>query len=158
MIDKQILTQAAEQAIEGTNCFLVEVKCTADNRITVEIDSLEGVDIDTCVAISRRMEELLPDRDVEDYELEVGSAGLTSPLKVRQQYVKNIGNELEVLTKDGRKLTGVLDAVADDFSTFTLAVSKKVKLEGKKRPEIVVEPETIAVANTKTVKYLINFK
>lgn len=157
MIDRQLLQDTVEAAISGTDIFVVDVTVGADNRLNVEIDSPSGVDIDTCVAITRKIEETF-DRDVEDYELEVGSAGLTSPFKVKGQYDKNIGNEIEVLTRDGKKLRGVLESVASDGSEFTLSVTRKVKEEGKKRPVTVTEPMVIAVADTKDVRYLIDFK
>lgn len=156
MIDKQLLIQTIEEAIAGTPLFLVDVKVTPDNNITVEVDSREGVDIDECVTLTRAIEARF-DRDAEDYELEVGSAGLTSPFKVKAQYEKNIGNPIEVLTRDGRKLKGTLTAVGDD-DTFTFTIKKKVKEEGKKRPMEVEEPVTMAMADTKSVTYLIDFK
>ncbi|MBQ2046264.1 MAG: ribosome assembly cofactor RimP [Muribaculaceae bacterium] len=155
MIDKQQLTQTVEQAIEGTSIFIVDIKINPGNAIVVEIDSPESIDIDTCAKITRQIEATF-DRDVEDYELEVGSAGLTAPFKVKGQYLKNIGNEVEVLTSDGRKLQGVLTAVGDN--DFTIEVAKKVKEPGAKRPTLVMEPTTIEMSNTKSVKYLINFK
>ena len=82
---------------------MVDVRVTPDNNVTVEIDNPEGVDIDTCASLTRKIEARF-NRDEDDYELEVGSAGLTSPFKVRGQYVKNVGNPVEVLTKDGRKI------------------------------------------------------
>ena len=100
MIDKNQLTLTVEEALRDTDLFLVDVSVTPDNRITVEIDSPEGVDIDTCVALSRKIEAAF-DREAEDYELEVGSAGLTSPLKVKGQYDKNIGHEVEVMLREG---------------------------------------------------------
>lgn len=157
MIDSHEIEQIVATTLEGTDCFPVECTVSADNRITVEIDSDTGVDIDMCARITRAIEAAF-DRDVEDYELEVGSSGLTSPLKIKRQYDKNIGNEVEVLTRDGRKLGGVLTAVADDGSHFTIEVSKKVKEPGKKRPVIVAEPTELAVADCKYVKYVINFK
>ena len=136
--------------------FLVDVAISADNHIVVEIDSYEGsVSIDNCVAITRAVEQAF-DRDKEDYELEVGSAGLTSPLKVKAQYVKNIGNDVEVLTTQGAKLKGVLSEVGDD--TFTIKVAKKVKPEGAKRPVVVEEDVTIKYSEIKYTKYLIQFK
>ena len=75
MIDKNEIQQIAEKELEGTDCFVVEVTVAPDNRINVEIDSDTGVDIDTCARITRAIEARY-DRDVEDYELEVGSAGL----------------------------------------------------------------------------------
>lgn len=157
MIDKHLIADIVEQAVAGTDCFLVDVTVSPANVITVEIDSDTGVDIDTCAAITRRIEAEV-DRDVEDYELEVGSAGLTSPFKVLRQYEKNVGNDVEVLTADGRKLHGVLASVSPDGSEFTLTVRQKVKEPGKKRPVEVDTPVVIAVADTKYVKYLIKFK
>ena len=144
------------EACLGDDLFLVDVAISADNHIVVEIDSYEGsVSIDNCVAITRAVEQAF-DRDKEDYELEVGSAGLTSPLKVKAQYVKNIGNDVEVLTTQGAKLKGMLSEVGDD--TFTIKVAKKVKPEGAKRPVMVEEDVTIKYSETKYTKYLIQFK
>ncbi|MCI6893238.1 MAG: ribosome assembly cofactor RimP [Bacteroidales bacterium] len=155
MIDRQALADVVNAHL-GDNLFLVDIEVSGDNRIVVEVDSREGsVKIDDCVAINRAVEASF-DRDVEDYELEVGSAGLTSPFKVKAQYEKNLGNEVEVLTNDGRKLKGVLSAVDDD--TFTIKVTKKVKPEGAKRPVMVEEDETINYNETKYTKYLIQFK
>lgn len=157
MIDKLLLTQVIEEGLEGTDAFVVEVKVTPANEITVELDSDTGLDIDTCVRLTRLVEARF-DRDAEDYQLEIGSAGLTAPFKVKRQYDKNIGNEVEVLTRDGRKLSGILEWVAADGSEFTILTKEKVREEGKKRPVVVDKPVTIKVADTKTVKYLINFK
>lgn len=156
MIDKDLLARTVEDAISGTDIFLVDVTVSPSNDITVEIDSPEGIDIDTCAAITRRIEETF-DRDTEDYALEVGSAGLTAPFKVRGQYLKNIGNEVELLTRDGRKLQGVLTAVADN-GDFTVAAPTKVKPEGAKRPQTVDVAHTFSPSDCKWVKYLINFK
>lgn len=156
MIDKQLLTQTVENAIKDTDLFLVDIKVTPSNEITVTVDSTKGVDIEQCLEVTRRIEEVF-DRDVEDYELEVGSAGLTSPFKVKGQYDKNIGNPVEVLTKDGRKLHGVLTAVSDDFTDCTVAVEKKVKEEGQKRPKIVQVDEVLPVADIKKITYEIKF-
>ncbi|MCM1033364.1 MAG: ribosome assembly cofactor RimP [Odoribacter sp.] len=156
MIDKQLLTRTVEEFIEGSETFLVDVKITPSNEITVEIDSPAGIDIDTCAALTRRIEEVF-DRDTEDYELEVGSAGLTAPFKVRGQYLKNIGNEVEVLTRDGRKVKGILVDVAED-GRFTVEVPTKIKPEGAKRPVIENVPQTFDPDSCKSVTYVINFK
>lgn len=155
MIDKTLLTETVEQAIADTSIFLVDVQVNPGNAIIVEIDSPEGIDIDTCADITRKIESVF-DRDKEDYELEVGSAGLTSPFKVKGQYLKNIGNQVEILTKDGRKIKGTLLSVDDD--AFTVEIAKKVKEPGKKKPVEVAEPETLNMDNCKYVKYLIDFK
>ena len=147
MIDKQLLKDTVEEAIAGTDLFLVDVVVRPDNNIIVELDSVNGVDIDSCVAITKKIESVF-DREVEDYELEVGSAGLTSPFKVKAQYDKNIGNDVEILTRDGRKLSGKLVETSDD--TFTVEVPVKVKHEGAKRPVTELQPETFAYADCKS--------
>ena len=154
MVDKQQLTAFLESELEDSDVFLVDVKVTPDNNITVEIDRPEGVDIDTCALLTRKIEAEF-DRDADDYELEVGSAGLTAPFKVRGHYLKNLGNRVEVLTKDGRKLRGELSQVGDGSEniTFTILIEKKVKEPGKKKPVLVQEPLELAAADCKSVKY-----
>ncbi len=156
MIDKNLLKQTVLDAIEGTDIFLVDLTVSPANDIVVEIDSLGSVDIDSCASLTRAIEAAF-DRDVEDYQLEVGSAGLTSPFKVRQQYVKNIGNEVEVLTRDGRKLKGELRSVAEN-GEFVVGVATKVKPEGAKRPVVELVEHTFMPEDCKSVKYVINFK
>ncbi len=154
MIDKSALTEVLERGMEGTDLFLVDVKISKDNNIVVEIDSDSSVDIDECVRLTRLVEDAF-DRDKEDYELEIGSAGLTSPLRVERQYVKNVGNEVEVLTAAGQKLKGTLKAA--DAEGFVLTVVKKVKPEGAKRPVEQEEDLRFAYNEIKYTKYIIQF-
>ena len=154
MLDKAEVTRVIEQAIEGSDLFVVQVTITRDNIITVDLDSDSSVDIDQCIMVNDAVLAAF-DRDVEDYELTVGSYGISSPLLVRRQYDKNIGQEVEVLTRDGRKLKGVL-ADADDEG-FTLTMTVKRKLEGKKRPEMVEEQERFKYSDIKQTKNIINF-
>lgn len=155
MILQESIIQYVEDYLAETDYYLVDVRVTPDNRITVEIDCFEGVSIDFCSELSRAI-ELKLDRDTEDYELEVSSAGLTQPFKVTQQYEKNIGNEVEVMTKDGRKFVGVLKNFNKD--AITLEIEKQVKPEGVKRKIIVKEDTQILFNNIKTTKYIIRFK
>lgn len=155
MIQKEIVTQLVNNLLVDSDYFLVDVTVSTANAIVVEIDNEEGVDIDFCAKLSKSIEAVL-DREVEDYELEVGSAGLTTPFKVIQQYQKNIGNEVEVLAKDGRKFTGILTAV--DEINFTIEVEKMVKLEGAKRKSLQVEQLSFAYNDVKHTKYIIKFK
>ena len=155
MIEKGIVYQLVRGGLAGTDCFIVDVQVKPDNVIIVEIDNKEGVDIDRCVSLHRFIESHL-DRDTEDYELEVGSAGITSPFKVIEQYQKNIGNEVEVLTKAGMKLNGILKSVSDD--KFVITIIKKVKTETSKRKVEVEEDLTFGYDEIKYTKYLIRFK
>lgn len=73
-----------------------------------------------------------------------------------QQYYNHIDREVEVLTKDGRKLSGILKDA--DEEKFVVAVQKKVKTEGSKRPKMMEEDETFTYDEIKYTKYLISFK
>lgn len=158
MIDKELLARTVEEALAGSDMFVVDIAVAPGNMITVEIDSDSSVDIDTCARITRRIEEVF-DRDAEDYELEVGSAGLTAPLRVLRQYLKNIGNDMEVLTRDGRKLHGVLaSAKADgDDVAFVLDVETREKAPDAKRPVAVVRPVAMKASECKSVVYDLKF-
>ena len=155
MIDRNVILQLVEEKLASTEMFLVDVEVKTGNVIVVEIDSDEAVSIDDCVALSRWLEEHL-DRDKEDFELEVGSAGITSPFKVLRQYVKNIGNEVEILLKVGVKLTGVLKEA--DENGIVVTVEKQVKPEGAKRKITVQEDQSYTYDEIKYTKYLIRFK
>ena len=154
MIDKNELQTFIEGQLKDTEYFLTDLKITPSNEITVEIDSLTPGDIEECVRLTRAIENAF-DRDKEDYELEVGTAGLTSPLKVRRQYDKFIGRDLEVLTSDGRKIHGMLRSVSDEG--IVLAVPQKVKKEGSKKPVVEEVDTQLAFSNIKKAVYDLKF-
>ncbi|MCL1867499.1 MAG: ribosome assembly cofactor RimP [Paludibacter sp.] len=153
MTDKNTVNQIVNDFLkENVEIYLVDLKISADNKIAVEIDSFAGVSVQMCENLSRFIEKSL-DRNKEDYELEVSSAGLTSPFKVVNQYIKNIGKDIEVLTADGLKLTGILKEANEN--AFTLIVEKKIKPEGTKRKVIVFEEFTFNYKDIKSTKYLL---
>jgi ribosome maturation factor RimP len=155
MIDKNVVRTLVDQWLEDKDYFLTDLTISADDRIVVEIDHQDGVWIEDCVSLSRFIEDGL-NRDEEDFELEVGSAGIGQPFKVLRQYEIHQGERVEVLTADGRKLQGVLsDVTADSFAVTT---QEKVREEGKKRPVLVDRKLTFAYPDVKSVKYLITFK
>lgn len=154
MIDKQALSQFIESRLAGSDCFLVDLKISADNEITVEIDSDSRVDIDRCVELTHEIEAEF-DRDVEDYSLEVGSSGITSPLRLPRQWRKNIGKEIEMLTTDGRKLRGLLKS-ADD-NGIILGVTEKVRKEGAKRPVLETVEMEIPYSAVKRAECVLEF-
>lgn len=154
MIDKSAVAQVVTDAIEGTELFLVDVTVSHDNCVDVQLDSMTDVTIDDCVKVNDAVLTAF-DRDVEDFELTVGSYGISAPFKVKRQYEKNVGGEVEVLTADGRKLKGVLKAAGPD--SITLGITTKVKPEGKKRPELVEIDNEINYSEIKYTKNIIQF-
>ena len=155
MIDNKTVKTLVEEWLKDNDYFLVDVNMTPDDRIIVEIDHADGVWIEDCADLSRFLQEKLGEQ-LDDYELEVGSAGIGQPFKVAEQYKNHIGKEVEVLDKQGKKIQGVLKSV--DGDTFVLTVKEKQKVEGKKRPVLVDVDHQYDMNNIKYTKYLLSFK
>ena len=155
MIDKVTIEDIAKQYIADNTqkeqqYQLIEVSVSATNEICVTLDAATPIDIDFCANLSRYIEQHL-DRETEDYSLEVGSAGLTDPLKTPFQYRKNIGNEVVVVLKDGKKLKGTLvDATDKGFSVDTKV---QVEVENKKRKQTQTKTLTWNYEDAKSVCY-----
>lgn len=124
MIEKDRIENAVKDFIRGTDFFLVGIKISSSNRITVLADSKTGITIDECVSIHRHIENCL-DRNTEDYELQVSSPGLDVPFTVPEQYYKNEGKRIEVVDIDGNKFKGTLKNVTG--GGFDLETEIKIK-------------------------------
>ena len=148
MITQALVRTLVEEKIEGTEIFIVSVRVVPTNRIRVFVDALDGLDVRACVNISRHIEGSL-DREVEDYELEVSSPGLTEPFQHPLQYKKNVGREIKVTMSDGVSVKGQL--VSFDGDTIIVQPEQK-----KKKEE--VEAVTIPLSEIKEAKTVISFK
>ena len=155
MINKETVTALVEEWLQGNDYFLVDVIFGADDKIVIEIDHADGVWIEDCAELSRFLQERLGD-DLGDYEMEVGSAGIGQPFKVTQQYINHIGDEVEVLGADGKKVQGILKEVSG--REFVLTVKEKQRVEGKKRPVLVEVDKTYSMDTVKYAKYVLAFK
>ena len=153
MINKAAVQQAVEEWLEGKDYFLVDVEISADDRISVEIDHAEGVWIEDCADLSRFIESKIS-REEEDYELEVGSAGLGQPFRVKRQYEIHVGHDVETQTLDGHKYT--LTSVDD--GGFSIEAMEKVKEEGRKRPVSKLVTRHFNFDEVAYTKYLIKIK
>ena len=132
MISKDLITSLVEEAIQGTDLFLVEVKVKPSNIIEVFVDADSSVNIDQCVAISRFIESKM-DRDAEDFELSVLSYGLSGALKMDRQLRKYVGKAVEVKTKEQGKIQGTL--VTFDSQSVTITPTP-VKKPSKRKPAV----------------------
>ena len=124
MIEKIKILDLVNQALEGSDKFLVNLKITPDNRIYIDIDGDNGITIDDCIAVSRAVESQL-DREVEDFALDVSSAGADQPLKLVRQYRKNVGREVEVVCVDGERVDGTLAEVGEESFAVVTPASKR---------------------------------
>lgn len=126
MIELRQIESIVHNSISNTDIYIVDITITASNNIIVRLDSYTGISIETCTQVLRQIESVL-NRDIEDYSLEVTSAGVGEPFKVRQQYIKMLGHQIEVILKDGRKLVEKLCSVDDDGITITQSKVKYSK-------------------------------
>ena len=158
MIERAKLEKVIHAFIEESGddrYFLVHLEVMDGNRISVEIDQdEEPIDLDTIVALTRYIEERF-DREVEDYELQVSSAGLTSPLQSPRRFRKFLGRELEVLLRSGHKEVGILTEV--DEEGILLEVTRMEKPEGARRKQAVAHQLRIMYDEIKRATYLIRF-
>ena len=155
MINKETIKTLTEEWLKDNDYFLVDIIFADGDRIVSEIDHADGVWIEDCAELSRFLQERLGD-ELGEYELEVGSAGLGQPFKVAQQYINHVGDMVEVLDLEGKKMQGILKAV--DGTQFTVSVKEKQKQEGKKRPVLVDVDKTYQMDGVKYAKYLLAFK
>lgn len=159
MINKKQIQELLRQAMASmpeAGLFEVSVSVSPKNEIKVYIDGMPGVSIDSCVSISRYIEQHL-DRDAEDFELTVSSAGLDQPLRVPQQYVKNIGREVKVTASTGETMKGVIEAADEDGFSLQVKARKTARADKEKK----AQEETVRIfkyPDVKEVKIVISFK
>jgi ribosome maturation factor RimP len=154
MIDKKTIQGIIEKEIENSDLYLVETKVSSNNTISVMIDSFAGVPIIKCIELSRAIDGQL-DRDVEDYELSVSSAGIGQTFQVIQQYHKNVGKNIEVLTTEGNKVIGKLLVVGEN--EIEIEVEELIKVEGKKKKQLITNTLPINFDQIKSTKDIITF-
>ena len=138
---------------EGTN-FIVDITVKQGNKIIVLLDNDNGVSIKDCVEMSRHIESSL-DREKDDFELNVMSPGLTEPFKILRQYQKNIDKQIDVTTKEGKKLTGKL--VSANEEGIELESKVKEKVEGKKGKQLIINSIKLTFSQIKETKIVISF-
>ncbi|MCH2223123.1 MAG: ribosome assembly cofactor RimP [Crocinitomicaceae bacterium] len=158
MISKKKVTGLINERIEelDNGLFVVNLHINSANIIHVELDKYEGnVSVMDCMSISRNVEHNL-DREEQDFEISVSSAGLDKGLRVFPQYTKNIGRVIKVKLKEGGSLDGPLIAATPE--EITLQTTRKERIEGKKKKETIVEDHILKMGQIKEAKVVLSFK
>lgn len=155
MISKKDIEEFLVQEFSGSEVFLVDIQTRPGNNIRVFVDSYRGITVNECSEISRLITGHF-DRDVEDYSLDVSSPGLDMPLMVADQFKKNLGREIKVEMKDGKKRKGILKTYRE--AGIGLEETRKEHQEGKKKAVKITETVNINFVDIKTVKVVISFK
>ena len=143
MIFKDQVDELLQVALDSRpDLFLIECKISADNHISILLDGDEGVNLKSCVEVSRQIEHNL-DREQHDFSLEVASAGVGSPLKKTRQYVKNVGRKLRIERNEAPTIEG----------TLVDANEEKVTLEWKQREPKPVGKGKVTITKQETLSY-----
>ena len=138
---------------DRTDLFLIECTISSDHHIRILLDGDQGVNLKTCIEISRSIEHNL-DRETEDFSLEVASAGVGNPLQNRRQYTKNIGRKLRVERDSEPTLEGVLTAATE--TDFTLEWKQREPKPVGKGKQTVIKKEILSYQEIKSAKVLVN--
>jgi ribosome maturation factor RimP len=134
-IDSQI--QAIEQKVMALidpdpENFLVEIKIRPGNNIKIFVDADRGMSIDKLAQYNRSLYRQIEESGLfpnNDFSLEISSPGLDEPLKLRRQYLKNIGRQVEILLKSGIKMEGKLINAAGEEIVIEEEKGNKKKKE-----------------------------
>jgi ribosome maturation factor RimP len=148
MITTSQIKTLFEQWQKDELVFLVSLTVKPGNKITVLIDRIGGLNITDCVELSRFIEGSL-DREKDDFELSVSSPGADAPFKVLQQYQKNIGRNVKIITNNDQTVTGKLIKMEGD----TIEIEPE---KGKKNK--VAVPNIFEISNIKEIRVIISFK
>ncbi|CAM2918619.1 ribosome assembly cofactor RimP [Chryseobacterium flavum] len=134
--------------------FLIDLKISAGDDITVILDGDNGVSLQDCLDASRAIEFNM-DREEHDFSLQVMSAGLSEPLSIPRQFRKNLGREIEVMLEDSSKIEGELSKADEDKITLILRY-RKPKDIGKGKVDVEEEKE-IPYSEIKKALVIIKF-
>jgi len=154
MVQQEYIEKLVSEVL-AEEYFIIDVSVKKGNVIEVVVDGDNGVTIQKCVEISRHIEEVL-DRETEDFELSVFSAGLGNPFRVYRQYLKNIGETVEVKVTGENPVKGVIKNV--DENGFDLESKMMVKQEGKSKKVEVVKLIRFNFNDQPEVRNSITFK
>lgn len=158
MITKKKVTELIDERIAelDNGIFVVSLKISSNNIINVELDKYEGnIAITDCMSVSRNVEHNL-DREEQDFELHVSSAGLDKPLRVLAQFEKNIGRNVKV--KLNNKTVEEGEMIQADKDGLTIRQERRVKIEGKKKKQDIVEEKYFPMSEIKETKIIVSFK
>lgn len=155
MVQESTVRALINETIEETNIFLVDLKISGSNKISVLVDAIGGLPITDCMKVSRGIEHNL-DRELEDFSLDVSSPGLDKPLKVFRQYEKNIGRSIKISLVDEGVFNAKILSVEEPKIDLEVeeVVTKCDSLEGVKKADKIA----LTQADIQEAKINISFK
>jgi ribosome maturation factor RimP len=152
-MDKQTVEKLLLAKLEELNLFLVELNMGADGKISISADGMENITVDQCTQIARYLRGELGEA-ADNFEITVSSPGLDNPFTHMNQYKKNVGKSVEVLTAEGNKLEGKITTANENEIVINLFKKRNLKNKSLK-PEVGDQMVTVALKDIKQTKKLI---
>lgn len=149
---KEIIEKEVKAYFENTNLFLVDIKVLSNGKIEIFADGANNITIDECAQISRHIHHFLEENNLmtDNLSLDVSSPGMDEPLKVAQQFQKQLNKQVDVVLRNGMKITGEL-LTANDKNILVKEIIKIKKTE-------TTEEHLLEFDEIKSVKKHFNFK
>ncbi len=150
-ISEEQIKEWLDSEIEDNSIFVVEIEIKGEKggkkKIIIYLDGDEGLSIEQCTKISRKLGKRIEESEFVDENLilEVSSFGVGRPLKLFRQYLNNVGRKLKVDLEDGKSLEGILKEAQED----------RIVLEKKKKKEI--QSIEIEMKDIKSTQVLVSF-
>ncbi|MDR2423687.1 MAG: ribosome assembly cofactor RimP [Prevotellaceae bacterium] len=152
MIDRDLVQDIVGQSIKDTDLFVVDISVKTGNIVSIILDSDSAINIDCCADVSRFVYSALENAGEDDFELNVYSAGLSEPLKLRRQYLKYINKEVDIVLNSGKKLKGTLLSIDEDEKALEVEYETMEVEQGRKRKKKIRKVEKIELASIKSTK------
>jgi ribosome maturation factor RimP len=146
----------AEASLPEGDLFLIDVTVSDSPvrpKVTVLADGEQGITIDQCATLSRRISKKIEEKYGEElsYTIEVSSPGVDYPLTQPKQFIRNVGRNLKIKLQDGTEKTGKLEEVTETGINLT----EEIKQKGKKA---TYEPVQIPFGEIVKANVVISFK
>ncbi len=152
-MDKQTIDALLQKKLAELNLFLVELNVSADNVITVYADGMENISVEQCTAIARYLRSELGEA-ADNFEITASSPGLDKPFRHMNQYLKNIGKSVEIITAEGNKIEGKINT-ANEKEVVINPFKKRNPKNKAQKPEVSDQLVSVEMNNIKQTKKLI---
>ena len=139
---EQFVQELVKEDVESLGYELVDVefdkKQNMDSELVIYIDKDGGVDLDDCEKVSTAIDPLIDAKCpiTDPYVLVVSSPGIDRPFKTERDFVKHLGEKVDIKLYEklnGKKnLTAVLKEYTPEELTLEDSKGKEFRLEMKK--------------------------
>ncbi|GAB2527122.1 ribosome maturation factor RimP [Rufibacter soli] len=155
-LDQKTIADFAQEALPEPDLFLVSVHVSdtpVRPKVTILADGDQGITIQQCAKISRRVSKRIEEvyGEETEYSIEVSSPGVDYPLTEARQYAKNVGRNIKITLAGGTEKVGVLQEVVEDGILFAEEVKQKHKVS-------LQEPIKVPYLDIVKAQIVISFK